>query len=197
LVHTGNFIRPRPSPASLRDLDPATASRGTGTGHLRDIDAAEFGLADPEKANPAEWTPFLRALFDAGNNWCDGIEPPPSIWLGAPNDPQIVRAENGNAPVQFVGGQPVDTTAYRLPEVAVGENQYIPLDPSYDDGSFRGFLRSIAGSHVDLTDNFADHADYVSQTRSHALGLEALGYLLESDADAIIHRAIQSDIGRR
>ena len=134
-----------------------------GAAHIRNVDVEEFGLADPEKANPAEWTPFFRALFVAGNNWCDGIEPPPSIWLGAPNDPTIARDANGNALVRYVGGQPVNTTAYRLPEVAVGENQYIPLDPSYDDGSFLGFFRMIGGGHVDLTDNFTDHADYVAQ----------------------------------
>jgi hypothetical protein len=168
-----------------------------GAAHLRDIDAAEFGLADPEKANPADWVPFFRALFVAGDNWCDGIEPPPSIWLGAPNDPEIVRDANGNAVVQFVGGQPMNTTAYRLPEVAVGENQYIPLDLTYDDGSFLGFFRVLAGGHVDLTDNFTSHANYVGQITFHARGLEAFGYLLESDADSIILRAIQSDIGRR
>jgi len=167
-----------------------------GATHIRNIDVAEFGLPDPEKANPAEWSPFIRALFVAGDKWCDGIEPPPSIWLGAPNDPQIVRDENGNALVRFVGGQPMDTDAYRLPEVAVGENQYIPLDLSYDDGTFLGFFRVLAGGHVDLTDSFTDHADYVRQIRFHARGLQDFGYLLESDADAIIRRAIQSDIGR-
>jgi len=168
-----------------------------GAAHIRDIDAAEFGLADPEKANPADWVPFFRALFVAGDEWCDGIEPPPSIWLGAPNDPEIVRDAKGNALVRFVGGQPVNTTACRLPEVAVGENQYIPLDPSYDDGTFLGIFRVIAGGHVDLTDTFTNHTDYVREVTFHARGLEALGYLLESDADAIILRAIQSDIGRR
>lgn len=166
-----------------------------GASHIRNIDVAEFGLADPEKANPAEWSPFIRALFVAGNNWCDGIEPPPTIWLGAPNDPQIVLDDNGNALVRFVGGLPMDTTAYRLPEVAVGENQYIPLVPSYNDGTFLGVFRMIGGGHVDLTDSFTNHADYVAQVTYHARGLEALGYLLESDADAIIQRAIQSDIG--
>jgi hypothetical protein len=168
-----------------------------GATHIRNIDVLEFGLPDPEKANPAEWSPFIRAMFVAGNNWCDGIGPPPSIWLGAPNDPEIVRDENGNALVQFVGGQPVNTTAYRLPEVAVGENQYIPLDLSYDDGTFLGFFRVLAGGHVDLTDTFTNHTQYVRDVTFHARGLEAFGYLLESDADAIIHRAIQSDIGRR
>jgi len=168
-----------------------------GAAHLRDIDAAEFGLADPEKANPADWIPFFRALFVAGDKWCDGIEPPPSIWLGAPNDPEVVRDANGNALVRYVGGQPVNTTAYRLPEVAVGENQYIPLDPSYNDGSYLGDLRVIAGGHVDLTDSFTNHADYVRQVTNHARGLQELGYLLKPDADAIIKQARQSDIGRR
>lgn len=168
-----------------------------GTSHIRNIDVAEFGLPDPEKANPAEWTPFLRALFVAGYRWCDGITPPPTIWLGAPNDASITRDANGNALVRYVGGQPVNTTAYRLPEVAVGENQYIPFDPSYEDGTFLGSFRAIAGGHVDLTDRFTDHDEYVDQVTQHARGLQALGYLLKPDADAIIRRAIQSDIGRR
>ncbi|WP_394793416.1 alpha/beta hydrolase domain-containing protein [Armatimonas sp.] len=166
-----------------------------GATHIRNIDVVEFGLPDPETANPAEWTPFIRALFVAGDKWCDGIQPPSSLWLGAPNDPTIVRDAKGNALVRYVGGQPVNTTAYRLPEVAVGENQYIPLDASYDDGSLFGFFRMSAGGHVDLTASFTNHARYVREVMFHARGLEACGYLLESDADAIIQRANQSDIG--
>jgi hypothetical protein len=168
-----------------------------GAAHIRDIDVLEFGLADPETANPAEWTPFIRALFVAGNNWCDGIEPPPTIWLGAPNDPSIVRDAKGNALVRYVGGQPVNTGDYRLPEVAVGENQYIPLAPSYNDGTFLGVFRMIGGGRVDLTDTFTDHDDYVEQVTYHARALQEQGYILEADADAIIERAIASDIGRR
>src|SRR5262249_22952454 len=29
-----------------------------GAAHIRDIEVVEFGLADPEKANPADWLPF-------------------------------------------------------------------------------------------------------------------------------------------
>ena len=123
--------------------------------------------------------------------------PPAGEYLAQrPNDPEIVRDAKGNALVRFVGGEPVGTTDFRLPEVAVGENQYIPLDLSYDDGTFLGFFRVLGGGHVDLTDTFTDHADYVSQIRFHARRLEAFGYLLEEDADTIIQRAIQSDIGR-
>lgn len=166
-----------------------------GAAHLRDVDAAEFGLADASSANSADWVPFFRALFVAGNDWCDGIPPPPSLWLGAPNDAQIVRDANGNALVTHVGGLPVSTTAYRLPAVAVGENQYIPFAPSYEDGSFLGHLRAFSGGHVDLTGNFTSHAEYVAQVTQHAYGLQALRYLLQADADAIIETAIQSDIG--
>ncbi|HZJ14261.1 MAG TPA: alpha/beta hydrolase domain-containing protein [Chthoniobacteraceae bacterium] len=138
---------------------------------------------------------FIRALFVAGNEWCDGIQPPPSLWLGAPNDAQIARDANGNALVRFVGRQLMNTTAYRLPEVAMGENRYIPVAPEYEDGTFLGSFRVLAGGHVDLTDRFTDHANYVQEVTEHARRLEESGYLLEADADAIILRAIQSDIG--
>jgi hypothetical protein len=166
-----------------------------GAAHIRDIDVAEFGLADAAEANPADWTPFFRALFVAANAWCDGVVPPPSLWLGAPNDAQIARDERGNALVRYVGQQAVTTTAYRLPEVAVGENRYIPVDMSYDDGTILGFLRVVAGSHVDLAAGFTDHDAYVAAITSHARTLQTQRYLLKEDADAIIRKAAQSDIG--
>ena len=43
----------------------------------------------------------------------------------------------------------------------------------------------LAGGFVDLTDNFTSHTAYVRQVRSHARGLQNLGYLLEPDADEI------------
>ena len=167
-----------------------------GAAHLRSIDCVEFDLPDPLGANVADWTPFFRALFVAGNDWCDGIAPPASLWLGAPNDPQIARDVRGNALVRFVGTQPLFTLDYRLPEVAVGENQYIPVDPQFNDGTFTGMLRMFAGSHVDLTSAFTDHAQYVQLVTFHANDLVAHGYLLPSDADAIIDRAINSGIGQ-
>jgi hypothetical protein len=168
-----------------------------GAAHLRDLDAAEFGLPDPEAANPAEWTPFFRALFVAADQWVDGVPPPPTLWLGVPNDTRIARDANGNALVRVVGGLPYTGGAYRLPEVAVGQNTYIPIDPSYNDGTFfPGTLRFLAGSHIDLTANFTDHAAYVQAVTAHARELQARRYLLEQDADEIILRAINSSIGR-
>jgi hypothetical protein len=135
-------------------------------------------------------------MFVAGDRWCDGVAPPASLWLGAPNDRAVARDANGNALVRYVGRQAVNTAWFRLPEVAVGQNQYIPLAPSFDDGTFLGSFRVIAGSHVDLTGGITDHNAYVQAVTAHARDLQARGYLLEEDADSIIQRAEQSDIGR-
>ena len=166
-----------------------------GTSHIRNIDVAEFGLLDPGLANPADWSPFIRALFVAGKNWCDGITPPPSIWLGAQNDASVARDAKGNALVRFVGGQPINTNAYRLPEVAVGQNKYLPLAPTYDDGTFLGYFRAIGGGYVDLAGTFSSHANYVADVTLHARALQAQRYLLMADADEIIQRAFDSGIG--
>src|SRR5262245_15046487 len=166
-----------------------------GAAHLRNLDCAEFGLASPATANTAEWTPFFRALFDAADKWCDGIQPPASLWLGAPNSSSVARDSNGNALVTFVGGSATTTTAYRLPEVAIGQNQYIPYDPIFDDGTFLGGFRSMAGGHVDLTGSIASHAAYVAQVTQLAQDLVTQRYLLQADADEIIQRAILSSIG--
>ena len=60
-----------------------------------------------------------------------------------------------------------------------------------DSDTFLGFFRVLGGGHVDLADSFTNHADYVSQIAYHAWGLQAGGYLLESDFDAIVLRALQ------
>ena len=167
-----------------------------GAAHIRAIDTVEFGLPDPELANPADWVPFFRTLFLAGYAWCDGTAPPPTLWLGAPNDSTVFRDAHGNALVTHVGGLPVITDGFRLPEVAVGQNQYIPYDPTYEDGTLPGTIRALAGGRVDLTGQFTDHDAYVAQVEAHAVALRAAGYLLPEDADAIVQAAEDSDIGQ-
>jgi hypothetical protein len=183
--------------ADARHIDPKyRAYEFAGCAHVPGGYSGLLGLPDPDTANPAGWVPFVRALFVAGNDWCDGIEPPPSIWLGEPGDSRVARDAKGNALVTYVGGQPVNTAGYRLPEVAVGENRYIAYDPSYNDGTVLGTLRALAGGYVDLTGTFASHSGYVKQITANARGLQSLGYLLEPDADAIILDAAQSDVGK-
>lgn len=86
------------------------------------------------------------------------------------------------------------TTGHRLPEVAVGENRYIAIDPSYE-GTFLGFVRSICGGFVDLTGTFNNHDVYVQQVTDQAETLRQQGYLLAADAEQIIRKAVESNIG--
>jgi hypothetical protein len=71
------------------------------------------------------------------------------------------------------------------------------LSISYGTGMLSPDRESFISSDVDLAGSFTDHTDDVWQTTFHAPGLEAFGYQLEADADAIIQRAIHSDICRR
>ena len=48
----------------------------------------------------------------------------------------------------------------------------------------------------DLTGSFTSHGAYVLQVAAFARDLQARGYLLEADADAIVRRAVESNIGR-
>ena len=164
-----------------------------GCAHARRPDAVLMQLPDAEKSNPADWFGFIRALFVAANQWCNGIEPPPSLWLGAPRDERIARDARGNALVRYVGGQPVNTDRFRLPEVAVGEGQYIAYDKSYANTND---LRALLGRFVGLTASFTDHAAFVRQITDHARTLQEQRYLLKADADALIQAAASSPVGK-
>jgi hypothetical protein len=50
-----------------------------GAAHIRDVDAAEFGLADPELANPADWVPLSgRSSSPATSGAMEFSRPPAS-----------------------------------------------------------------------------------------------------------------------
>jgi hypothetical protein len=163
-----------------------------GCAHGRQQDAILMQLPDAAQSNPADWFCFIRSLFVAANKWCDGIEPPPSIWLGGPRDNQIARDAKSNALVRYVGGKPVTTDRFRLPEVAVGENQYIAFDKNFANTND---LRAILGGFVDLSATFTDHAVFVKQITDSARTLQDQRYLLAADADALIQVAAASAIG--
>ncbi len=145
---------------------------------------------DVASINPLDWTPFVRALFVAGLNWTYGVEPPPSIWLGAANDPTIARDAKENALIRFVGGGAANTPFYRHPEVAVGLGRYIAVFRSPDH------LRSLAGEFIDLSRSFTSHEAYVAAITEHATFLRDARYLLPADAAAIIERAQESTVGK-
>jgi hypothetical protein len=185
-VIVANAARVRADAANLRVYEFA------GCAHARRQDAILMQLPDADKANPADWFCFARTLFVAANKWCDGAEPPSSIWLGAPRDNQIARDGKGNALVRYVAGKPITTDRFRLPEVAVGENQYIAYDKSYANTND---LRAILGGFVDLSATFTDHAAFVGQITDQVRTLQDQRYLLKADADALIQTAAASSIG--
>jgi hypothetical protein len=185
-VIASNAARVRAETANLRVYEFA------GCAHARQQDAILMQLPDAAKANPADWFCFIRTLFIAANKWCDGIEPPASIWLGAPRDNQITRDARGNALVRYVGGKSVTTDRFRLPEVAVGENQYIAYDKNFANTND---LRALLGGFVDLTATFTDHAAFVKQITDQTRTVQDQRYLLKADADALIQVANASSIG--
>jgi hypothetical protein len=162
-----------------------------GCSHGRRDDAIVLGLASPETANPADWFPFVRALLVRGIEWADGATPPRSIWLGSPNDPAMTYDAKGNALITHLGGVPITTQAYRLPEVAVAKVQYIAVDASFLNSTVPlAFLRAICGTFVNLG-LIISQPVYVSNITSHAQGLVNRGYLLQEDANVIISKAQQ------
>src|SRR5262249_29708205 len=75
-------IHPVFSAADARHDDPNyRVYEFAGCSHLRAVDAALVGFPDPDRANPADWFPFARALFVSGYDWSNCTKPPPSIWL--------------------------------------------------------------------------------------------------------------------
>ena len=166
-----------------------------GTAHIRNIDVVEFGLPDPEKANPAEWYAVLpgalrcrQQLVRRNRAAADHL-----AWRSA-----TIRRSSAMSKGMLWSALSEDspwtlppTGCRKSPSARTSTSHY---DPTYEDGSFLGFFRAIGGGHVDLTGSFTNHDDYVRQIAYHARGLQAGGYLLEADADAIIQRAIQSDI---
>jgi hypothetical protein len=142
-----------------------------------------LGLPDVGAINPLDWTPFLRGLFVAGLQWCDCVEPPPSVRLGGHDDKTFARDAKGNALIRYVGVSPVSTTYYRHPEGAVGPGQYFGLYPSSN------LLRADYGGFVDPSFTFTTHNQYVAATTAHANVLRDARYILPSDAAAIVQRA--------
>lgn len=159
--------------------------------------ASHFPLPPP--FNPLDATPFMRALFVAGDNWARwGMTPPDDSLIAETSgiDPiygletGIARDSNGNA----LGG-------IRRPEVEVGQATYIAslLDVEVIPG-----LPSLVGAIIDLTCEplpdgsvrFPSHGDYVSRFTHQTNLLVNQGYLLPADAEAMKENAAESDIGK-
>ncbi|MBS3824119.1 MAG: hypothetical protein KGY53_09480 [Wenzhouxiangellaceae bacterium] len=166
--------------------------------------------------NPVDHFAVMRGIFVAGDHWMrHGIAPPPSTLLDSAPDGQIdpvhgfetgiARDADGNA----LGG-------VRMPDLAIGQAQFIASDPTSGAPLGIPFLAPLTGSHIDLEcipvaddmaqlrktrpgrhfGRFRNHGDYVSRFTRQAKRLVAEGFLLAADAEFLKTRAAESDVGK-
>jgi hypothetical protein len=140
-----------------------------------------------------DWTPVLRALFIAGDQWVtEGVEPPQSISLeqSTPDevDPVymrktgIARDPNLNA-----------TGGIRLPDVVLGRGQFIAVDAE-------NFV--LTGTFLDLkcqplsdgSVRFPDHETYLDQFEQQVQQLVTDRFLLPADAERLVKEAVAQDV---
>lgn len=155
----------------------------------------------PTFLNTLDITPAARALFAAGDDWVrTGTAPPPSAILTAAPEGQVDPVydfETGiarDANLNALGG-------IRFPDLSLGRTWYIASAPFLDpDARFPGML----GLQIDLTcvprpdgpPRFRNHGQYVSRYAREINRLARDGFLLEADAEFLMTRAAESDVGK-
>lgn len=182
----------------LSDAEQFRTTSGNPDYRVYEVSGApHFPLPPP--LNPLDYSPVIRAVFAAGDDWIRrGIEPPADAFISTAIgvDPiygletGVARDFNGNA----LGG-------IRLPEVAVGQAIYIA---SLLDLEILPGLPGLAGAIIDLScvplsdgsARFPSHGQYVSGYAQQAHMLRNQRYLLPSDAELLTELASESDVGK-
>jgi hypothetical protein len=148
-----------------------------------------------------DWSPFLRALFVAGDWWATkGICPPPNRFIEEAGEDEIdpvygfptgiARDENLNA-----------TGGIRTPDLVLGRGQYIAVNFDAPPPPPPAFLW---GEFIDLqceplpdgSPRFRNHWTYVRKFRRETFKLVLDRFLLPRDALQMIREAWQSDVGK-
>lgn len=166
----------------------------TGAAHLPTVD------------NPLDHWAVMRALFVVGDEWVTaGVSPPPSTLIdsaGAGDIDPLYGVETGIArdgDLNALGG-------VRLPNLEVGRALFVASDPVTSTLGIP-FIAPLTGSMDDLAcepapdssnaePRFRNHGDYVFQVVQQASALREAGLLLEEDAETLIERASESDVGK-
>lgn len=161
----------------------------------------------PTPENSLDHWAVARALLFTGHAWIRTGEPPPSSVLLTSSssgeiDPiygrvtGIARDEDLNAR----GG-------VRLPDLEVGRARFVASDLASAPPLGIPHLAALTGSTVDLAceplpssgasqPRFEHHGDYVQAFTQQANELRQDGFLLEADAEALIERAAESEVGK-
>jgi hypothetical protein len=143
-----------------------------------------------------DWTPFLRAVFVAGDRWItQGVKPPSSQFL------KVAPADETDPVYEFMTGIARDENlnakgGIQTPDLVLGRGQFVAVD-------LEGFV--LVGKLIDLqceplpdgSPRFRNHGEYVRQFVREIIKLIAKRFLLINDAVQLITDAVQSDVGKQ
>jgi hypothetical protein len=164
---------------------------GAGCPHISDSEHSRKLFAGPPQSplppikgtTPINWSPFMKALFIAGDRWVtEGQQPPPTTLLKLTTASQVERDAVGNA----LGG-------IRHPALEVGEAKFIspavlpvPVPPPPVWRLFGGYeqVRSIGDAGF-----FKNVGQYVKAFDAAAKALGRAGFLLDEDEKDLTRKA--------
>lgn len=150
-----------------------------GCPHISDTALTRRVNPSIEGTTPLDWTPFIKALFEAGDRWVTkGTEPPPSLSLkreppvgGAPA--AVARDATGNA----LGG-------IRHPALEVGEARFIATRATnFLFGDYADVRQVGAGGF------FADFQAYRKAFERAAKDLRRAGFMSQEDERDLIEKS--------
>jgi Alpha/beta hydrolase domain len=157
-------------------------------------------LAGPPPFNPLNFDGVVRAMLLAGDQWVRAARPPPKSALLAQAPPGAIDPVYG-----FETGIARDTElnalgGIRFPDVEIGRALFIA---SLLDFEILPGFPGLVGAWSDLqcvpladgSSRFASYGDYVQRVVRQANALRGSGFLLETDAVALIQQAAQSEVG--
>ena len=128
--------------------------------------------------------PYISAALHHLRYWVtDGTAPPPSLYIDLNGTNDVARDLYGNAQ----GG-------IRIPELEVPIGSYLPFNSGGGPCIFAPSLFPF--SEEELATLYRNHGKYVSQFVHAVNRLQADGYLLPEDAEALKQSASQSGIGQ-
>ncbi|MFY9621909.1 MAG: alpha/beta hydrolase domain-containing protein [Pyrinomonadaceae bacterium] len=164
---------------------------GAGCPHISDSEHSRTVFTGPPQSplppikgtTPLNWSPFMKALFIAGDRWVtEGEQPPPTTLLNLTSAGQIQRDAKGNS----LGG-------IRHPALEVGEAKFmasvnipVPQPPPPVWLLFGGYdhVRSIGDA-----DFFKNVGQYVKAFDAAAKALGRAGFLLDEDEKDLTRKA--------
>lgn len=150
-----------------------------GCPHISDTLLSRGGGSGIEGTTPLDWTPFIKALLEAGDRWATkGTEPPPSVSLrreppvgGAPA--AVARDARGNA----LGG-------IRHPALELGEARFIARRASNTLFGDYADVQQVGGAGF-----FPDFEAYRKAFEKAAKELRHAGFVSQADEKDLIEKS--------